>query len=64
MGLLAQFDLQCRVMNPEPMLQRFHGLRHELVTGVAMRHNQMGSQCGFAGADSPDVEIVHASHSG
>ena len=55
-------DLDRRMIDLEPLLQRRRQLRGEGVAGIAVGHEQMHCQCGLRRAHWPDVKIVHTLH--
>ena len=63
-GLLADFDLQGRVPDPEalPQLARRHS--QEFVAGMAAGEDEMRGERAFRRAQGPDMQIMHGGNAG
>src|SRR5215471_11645217 len=63
-GLVAGFDLDRRVRDPEELMELVGDPIDELVSRRTSRHDDMAREGGLSRAHGPDVKIVHARHAG
>ena len=59
-----RLDLQGHVIDVEPVMEHRTHRIEERVSGMTARHDKVRGQHIFGRARRPDVEIVHAFHTG